>query len=128
MNLPPPMYIPTWPGPEAVGSKKTASPGLRLRIETRRPARHCSCDVLGILTPIRAQTYCSRPEQSKPEGDSPPQAYGVPRKCSASAMAPRAAPAALPPFGITKLIPCTLPCSGTLDIVCSASDSSFDGL
>src|SRR5919198_638788 len=33
--------------------------------------------------PTCAYTYITRPEQSKPDGDAPPQTYGVPRYCIA---------------------------------------------
>src|SRR6478672_4859019 len=37
----------------------------------------------GSETPICAKTYITRPEQSKPRGEAPPQTYGTPRYCMA---------------------------------------------
>ena len=39
----------------------------------------------GSETPTCANTYCTKPEQSKPDGLAPPETYGVPMYLNASA-------------------------------------------
>src|SRR5438094_7792304 len=67
--------MPTWPSP----SKKTRSPGSSWSRETGTPAPYCAATLCGSETPTCAKTYITRPEQSKPPGDAPPQTYGTPR-------------------------------------------------
>ena len=56
-------------------AKSRMSPG---RIESKSrgtpsPARTCSRDVRGMVTPLFAKTYFVKPEQSNPFGVLPPQ-------------------------------------------------------
>src|SRR4051794_169729 len=67
--------MPTCPRP----SKKTRSPGASWSFETATPAPYCAYDECGSETPTCAYAYATRPEQSKPPGEPPPQTYGVPR-------------------------------------------------
>src|SRR5436853_5311066 len=67
--------MPTWPRP----SKKTRSPGWRSPRETGLPMPYWAYELCGSETPTCAYTYMTRPEQSKPDGEAPPQTYGVPR-------------------------------------------------
>src|SRR5919201_1599577 len=71
--------MPTWPRP----SKKTRSPGCSEPRETGVPYPYCAAALCGSETPTCAKTYIVKPEQSKPEGEAPPQTYGVPRYCIA---------------------------------------------
>src|SRR5581483_6811398 len=67
--------MPTWPSP----SKKTRSPGWRSLRATGLPIPYWAYELCGSEMPTWAKTYMTRPEQSKPEGEAPPQTYGVPR-------------------------------------------------
>src|SRR5438552_14864390 len=71
--------MPTWPRP----SKNTRSPGWSWSRETGLPIPYCAYELCGSETPTCANTYITSPEQSKPDGDAPPQRYGTPRYCSA---------------------------------------------
>src|SRR5919202_4520042 len=67
--------MPTWLAP----AKKTRSPGCSWLIETGVPMLNWAYELCGSETPICANAYITRPEQSKPRGDAPPQTYGTPR-------------------------------------------------
>src|ERR671930_2685631 len=81
MKLAPPTEIPPWPSP----SKKTRSPGCNWSRETGVPIPYWAYELCGSETPTCPNTYMTRPEQSNPEGDAPPQRYGTPRERSAIA-------------------------------------------
>jgi hypothetical protein len=79
MNLPSPMYRPTWCTYPFGSSKNTASPGSRSLRETGTPTSNCSAATRGNWIPSCAYEYCTSPEQSKPvAGLDPPHWYGVP--------------------------------------------------
>src|SRR5437763_13317025 len=67
--------MPTWSRP----SKKTRSPGCSWSRETAVPNPYWAAAKWGSEMPSCAYTYITSPEQSKPEGDAPPQTYGTPR-------------------------------------------------
>src|SRR5207248_11084011 len=67
--------MPTWLAP----AKKTRSPDWSWLIDTGVPIPYCAYELCGSETPIWAKAYMTRPEQSKPLGDAPPQRYGTPR-------------------------------------------------
>src|SRR5439155_15459280 len=71
--------MPTWPSP----SKNTRSPGWSWSRETGLPIPYCAYELCGSETPTCANTYITSPEQSKPDGEAPPQRYGTPRYRSA---------------------------------------------
>src|SRR6266508_5698868 len=48
-------------------------------IDTGVPIPIIAYELCGRGTPIWANTYMTKPEQSKPRGDAPPHTYGVPR-------------------------------------------------
>src|SRR3954454_12835137 len=75
--------MPTW---VAGLWKKTRSPALASAALTALPACAWSCETRGRLTPNLLYTYWVRPEQSKPDGRSPPQTYFTPRYFLASAI------------------------------------------
>ena len=53
--------------------KKTRSPGSSWLIETGDPMLNIAYELCGSETPICAKTYMTKPEQSKPRGEEPPQ-------------------------------------------------------
>ncbi len=91
MNLPSPMYMPTW-WTSPPWANRIRSPGWSWLRGTSTPALTWSYVTRGIFTPTCANAYFMRLEQSKPTvfapwskprlGPSsvpPPQEYGVPR-------------------------------------------------
>src|SRR5215211_8811210 len=64
-------------------SKATMSPGCIWLRETGAPSPYWRATPCGSETPTCAKPYITKPEQSKPLGDSPPQTYGTPRYCIA---------------------------------------------
>src|SRR5437588_12981559 len=76
--------MPTWLAP----AKKTRSPGCSWLIDTGVPMPYCEYELCGSETPICANTYMTRPEQSKPRGVDPPHTYGTPRYCIAMPTTP----------------------------------------
>src|SRR3954452_10436826 len=75
--------MPTCPRP----SKKTRSPGWRSLRGTAEPMPYWAYELCGRPTPAAANAYITRPEQSNPDGLAPPQRYGTPRYCIATATA-----------------------------------------
>src|SRR5689334_9618109 len=73
-----PVAIPTCDAPPPAVSKNTRSPAWICDFETDEPTPYCAQDVRGSEMPAFLNTYCVKPEQSKPEGVVPPEAYGVP--------------------------------------------------
>src|SRR3954470_10085228 len=98
-----------WPSP----SKKTRSPGCSWSRDTAEPIAYSAYVECGTETPIWANAYETRPEQSKPLGLPPPQTYLTPRYCIA--------------------IPATPPCvdgGGAAETLASgaATDASSEGV
>jgi len=58
--------------------KKTKSPALRLLKDTEVPTWYWSRATLGRLILFFAKTYCTKPEQSNPDGVVPPYTYLTP--------------------------------------------------
>src|SRR5680860_1804617 len=73
--------MPTW----WIGEpKKTRSPGRRSSRATGTPTPNRARLAWGSDTPSCAKEYLTRPEQSKPLGDSPPHTYRTPTYCIAT--------------------------------------------
>src|SRR6476469_2593189 len=73
-----PVAIPTCEAPPPAVSKKTRSPAWICDFETDEPTPYCAQDVRGSELPAFLNTYCVKPEQAKPAGVVPPDAYGDP--------------------------------------------------
>src|SRR5690349_21816114 len=76
-----PVTIPTWCAGRPGLAKKYRSPGRASAGSTGSRAACWSWASRGTTRPSRRWTVCTRPEQSSPSGDVPPQRYGSPR-CS----------------------------------------------
>src|SRR6185436_3366234 len=66
-------------------SKKTTSPGCRLPRLTGEPRRYWASALCGSVIPFLPYTNITKPEQSNPDGEVPPRAYGAPTYLSAVA-------------------------------------------
>src|SRR3954454_3908702 len=94
--------MPTW---VAGLWKKTRSPGLASAAVTALPACAWSCETRGSETPNFLYTYWTSPEQSKPDGLSPPHTYFTPRYFFASAMTAAAFVPELPALPTAPVAP-----------------------
>src|SRR6478609_9460840 len=70
--------IPTCEAPGPLALKNTRSPAWTFARDTGVPTANCANDVRGSVIPACLNAHCTRPEQSKPPGCVPPDAYGVP--------------------------------------------------
>src|SRR5579864_1799798 len=76
--------MPTWLRPARyVLAKTRTSPGWRSSVLIWGPLASCPASLWGKETPNWLYTHITKPVQSKPDGDAPPQRYGLPTYCSA---------------------------------------------
>src|SRR5882672_2924186 len=111
--------MPTWPRP----SKKTRSPGCSWSRETGTPAPYCAYDECGSETPTCAYAHITSPEQSKPPGEAPPQAYGVPSWDIATPAAPpcvEGGATTVSACGAMAVTPTTVSCACCCDTRCAS--------
>src|SRR3954469_18929686 len=70
--------MPTCDAPGPFALKNTRSPAWTFDRDTGAPTPNCANEVRGRLIPACLNAHWTRPEQSKPPGCAPPDAYGVP--------------------------------------------------
>src|SRR6185295_8604447 len=72
------MATPTCEAPRLTVSKNSKSPGFTSRGSIVCPAPYCSRTSRGRRMPFCANTHCTNPLQSNPDGSLPPLRYGIP--------------------------------------------------